>query len=240
MIFKNISCLDYLKEKPNESYDLVLTDPPYGIDYVNNRRNKSGKIITENGILNDGKNNGNFIKNVLNELYRVLKDGKHLYWFGRYDSIIKQVPLIEEAGFIVKNVLIWEKNNHGTGDLIYSYAPKYECIVYAVKKATKKSKVMPLKTINGITRHQDVLKFAKVSKKNMIHDHQKPVDLLEFLIKKSSNEGDVLFEPFVGSGSLFQAANNLNRVVEGTELNEGLFNITKSKLIESNILKIEE
>ena len=61
MIFKNISCLDYLKEKPNESYDLVLTDPPYGIDYVNNRRNKSGKIITENGILNDGKNNGNFI-----------------------------------------------------------------------------------------------------------------------------------------------------------------------------------
>ncbi len=83
MIFKNISCLDYLKEKPNESYDLVLTDPPYGIDYVNNRRNKSGKIITENGILNDGKNNGNFIKNVLNELYRVLKDGKHLYWFGR-------------------------------------------------------------------------------------------------------------------------------------------------------------
>ena len=99
---------------------------------------------------------------------------------------------------------------------------------------------MPLKTIDGITRHQDVLKFAKVSKKEMIHDHQKPVDLLEFLIKKSSEEGDVLFEPFVGSGSLFNAAHNLNRKVEGTELNEDLFNITKSKLIESNVLKIEE
>ena len=77
-------------------------------------------------------------------------------------------------------------------------------------------------------------------KKEMIHDHQKPVDLLEFLIKKSSEEGDILFEPFVGSGSLFNAAHNLNRKVEGTELNEDLFNITKSKLIESNVLKIEE
>lgn len=237
MVFENKCCVEYLKTKESNYYDLMLTDPPYGIGYNNNRRGKSGKIITENGILNDNKDNQDFIQNILNEMYRTLKDGRHLYWFGRHDSIVKQIPLIEKAGFVIKNVLIWEKNNHGTGDIRYSYAPKYECIVYAIKKSSKKIKIFPLKTINGTTRHTDILKFSKVSKKDLIHDHQKPTDLLKFLIEKSSNEGDLLFEPFAGSGSLFEAAKESNRFVEGTELNNDIFNITKEKLIKLNIIE---
>jgi site-specific DNA-methyltransferase (adenine-specific)/modification methylase len=52
----------------------------------------------------------------------------------------------------------------------------------------------------------------------MIHDHQKPVELLKFLIEKSSNEGEVLFEPFAGSGSLYQAAKELN--ISHTSINK--------------------
>lgn len=235
----NENCINGLKEYiPDNSIDLILTDPPYGINYKNNRRNKNGKIKTENGIINDEKNNLLFLNNVLKECVRVLKDGHHLYWFGRFDSISKQYNLFEKNNLIIKNVLIWNKNNHGTGDLIYSYAPKYECIIYAIKKETKKTKMYKLNKIGNITRHSDILNFKKISRNIMIHDHQKPTDLLEFLIEKSTNKNDVVLDPFLGSGATFYASNNINRYCIGFELDKDYYNLIKDRTKMENRFKI--
>lgn len=225
------NCLEIIRKIPSNSIDLILTDSPYGIDYKNNRRKKNGRIKTENGILNDERLNIYFLKEVIKECYRILKDGRHFYWFGRFDALVKQAIEIENVGFKIKNELIWLKNNHGTGDLKYSYGTKHESIIYAIKKETKTSKIFPLQKLeDGITRHNNILEFAKVNKKEMIHDHQKPIELLSFLIKKSSMENEIVLDPFMGSGSTIIAAKKLNRKAIGIELNKEIFEEAKERI----------
>lgn len=219
---QNKDCLERLAELEDGSVDLIVTDPPYGISYTNNRRKVKGKIKTEDGILNDTDNN-DFLEKVINECFRVLKDGRHFYWFGRFDALPEQIINIKEAGFKLKNQLIWLKNNHGTGDLFYSYGSKHEVIIYGIKRTSQKIKPLLLQELNGTKRHTDILEFGKVSKKDMIHDHQKPVELIEFLIQKSSLEGDVVLDPFAGSASTAIACKNLNRNFIGTELDTEIF-----------------
>lgn len=66
----------------------------------------------------------------------------------------------------------------------------------------------------------------------MRHDHQKPTDLLSFLIEKSTNKGDIVVDPFMGSGATVFAAHFLDRKPIGIELNEDIFNDTKEKMME--------
>lgn len=233
-------CLNVMKNMKDNCIDLIVTDPPYGINYQNNRRNKSGKVITENGILNDNKDNEQFLLLVLKECFRILKDGRHIYWFGRYDSISKQIPLLENVGFKVKNQLIWVKNNHGTGDLNYSYAPKYECILYAIKVTDKKTVKRKLFKIGDTTRHNDILIFDRINRNKMIHDHQKPTELLSFLIEKSSLENEIVFDPFAGSGSTLYAADNLNRKYIGCEMDTNIYKLIEGTIIMENRFNISK
>lgn len=78
----NEDCLVGIKGIDDNSIDFVLTDPSYGIDFNSNSRVKS-KLKNTKGILNDGKGNIDFLQSVAVELYRVLKDNTHLYWFTR-------------------------------------------------------------------------------------------------------------------------------------------------------------
>jgi len=223
--FYNLNTEKYLKYIKDNSIDLIITDPPYGINYYTNRR-KNKTRLTENGIQGDHKDNLNLIKNTINELFRVLKPGRHIYWFGRFDSISKHIELFIKAGFIIKNNLIWIKNNHGTGDLYYSYAPKYECILYAIKPAKKKFR---LKKFEGITRHSDILNFNKIPSKLLVHDHEKPTELLEFLIEKSSNKNEVILDPFLGSGQTMFASFNRNRQFIGFEIDKRIYKMIKNR-----------
>ena len=229
---QNRDCLDMLAGLEDNSVDLIITDPPYGISYHNNRRKVKGKIKTENGILND-TNNNDFLEKVINECFRVLKDGRHFYWFGRFDALPEQIINIREAGFKLKNQLIWLKNNHGTGDLFYSYGSKHEVIIYGIKRTSQKVKPLLLQELNGTKRHTDILEFGKVSKKEMIHDHQKPVELIEFLIKKSSLEGETVVDPFAGSASTAIACKNLGRGFLGTELDKEICESAQKRIDES-------
>lgn len=222
-------CLLWLKELQDNSIDLVVTDPPYGINYNNNRRNKNWRITTENWISND-KDNIKFLSKVLKEVFRVLKDWHHLYWFWRYDKLPEQIIEMQKIWFVIKNQLIWVKNNHWTGDLFSSYAGKYESIVYAVKKQKKTTKIFHLQEVDWTKRHTDVLYYDKVASKKMIHDHQKPQELLEFLIKKSSIEWNIVLDPFCWSASTLIAAYNQKRNFIWYEFDEKNPEIYKSWL----------
>jgi len=218
----NGNSLDKLKELDDQSIDLVITDPPYGINYQNSRR-EVNRLKTEYGILNDDpEENKELINGVLAEIHRTLKDGRHLYWFGRADVIYSQIQLIKDNGFTVKNVLIWLKNNHGTGDAFYSYSSRYEVCVFAIKDTRLikgcQEKNRQLLDIDGTLRHDDILEFSKVSSTNLIHDHQKPQDLLTFLLNKSSHIGEKVLDPFAGSGSTIIACLNNQRQAIGFEL----------------------
>ncbi len=125
-----------------------------------------------------------------------------------------------EKYFKFKNILIWVKNNWTAGDLKGAYAKKTEFILFGSKGRH---------ILNG-KRNSDVLSFKRVVGKKQLHQNQKPVDLLEFLIKKSSNEGDTVLDCFMGSGSTGVACVNTNRNFIGIELDNDYFNIAKKRI----------
>lgn len=207
-------CIEAMRLLPSESIDLVVTDPPYGIKYYSNRskdKEYRDKVSTVNGILND-ENNGDFLEIVAKELFRLLKKNTHLYWFTRWDKVEEQKPMLERIGFKVKNNLIWMKNNWSMGDLKGAYAGQYECILFCQKGRRE------LNEVDGKKRHSDILQFDRIPPNKLIHSHQKPVELLELLIKKSSNENEIVIDPFMGSGSTAVAAIISNRKWIGFEM----------------------
>lgn len=104
------------------------------------------------------------------------------------------------------------------GDLRGDFAPKVEFIIFAHKGR---------ELIRG-KRDPNIFKFSRTG--NDLHPTQKPVDLCEYLIAKFSDPGDVVFDPFMGSGTTGVAAKNLNRSFIGIEMDEGYFKIACERI----------
>jgi DNA modification methylase len=174
----------------------VITDPPYGMNYISNRRTASEK---DKGISNDENLDLAIetVNKVFSKLYNKMEENSALFCFIGWKQEKYFIELIEHIGFEVKNVLIWNKNNHGTGDLIYSFAPKHERIIYATKGKVKLN-----------YRHPDVLEGFDIRTN---HPTSKPIDLLKKLIESTTLQNDIIVDPFAGHGSTGIAAKELNR-----------------------------
>ena len=195
-------CLKVIKNIEDGSVDLVVTDPPY--------------LKAYSTILNDREFD---LDKLFNEFKRILKPDGHLYIFGCWQTGDKFKQELEKY-FKIKNKLIWVKNNWSAGDLFWTYGQSYEEIWYATNGRKK---------LNG-KRDRDCLFYNRVAGKKQLHTNQKPVELLEFIIEKSSNEQDVVFDPFMGSGSTGVACLNTNRNFIGIELDEGYFEIALNRI----------
>ena len=206
-------CLELMKDIPDGSVDLVLTDPPCGMAFKSNyRKEKYNEIRNDKSL--------EWLEKYVGECFRILKDNTAVYFFCSWHNIDVFKQAIEKK-FKIKNILIWEKNNTSMGDLKGSYAPKYEMIIFAHKGR---------KLLNGF-RYADIIKANRTGNKN--HPTEKPVDLLKTFIKNSSDESSVVFDGFMGSGSTGVACVNTNRRFIGIELDEGYFNIAKKRIEEA-------
>ena len=224
-----------MKEMEDESVDLVITDPPYLINYRSNRRIKMEKF---NYIEND-KDANDLISKYIKECYRILKNNTAIYLFCSWHNVDFFKTEMEKY-FKLKNIIVWNKNNHGTGDLKGAYAPKHEFIIFGHKgRSLLREKRIP-----------DIIEYPKIPSKKLLHPTEKPVGLLEIFIRNSSDEGDYIFDGFAGSGVLGEAAENLGRnsiMVEKnndycktindrmTALEGSLFNYSQ---IDSNVKKV--
>lgn len=110
MLF-NADCMDVMSKMEDESVDLVVTDPPYLMDYVSHRRKEIYKPIQ-----GDTQDSYALISHYLSECHRILKNNTAIYCFCSWHNVdfFKQEF---EKYFKLKNILIWNKNNHGAGDL---------------------------------------------------------------------------------------------------------------------------
>ena len=206
-------CLELMKDIPDGSIDLVLTDPPYGMGFKSNyRKEKYNEIRNDKSL--------EWLEKYVGECFRILKDNTAVYFFCSWHNIDVFKQAIEKK-FKIKNILIWEKNNTSMGDLKGSYAPKYEMIIFAHKGR---------KLLNGF-RYADIIKANRTG--NKLHPTEKPVDLLELFVKNSSGENEVVFDGFMGSGSCGVACVNTNRRFIGIELDEGYFEIAKKRIEEA-------
>jgi DNA modification methylase len=162
-------------------------------------------------------------KSVMAELDRVLKDDAHVYVFTRWDKIPDFYPVINEK-FPVKNMIIVNKNNWSMGNLFGAYANKYETILFGSKKNKH------LNCIGDICRHADVIDVKRVSGAEQVHSHQKPEALIDFLIEKSSKPGDVVIDPFAGSGTTCASAIKRGRRCIGIDIDAGAVAIARARV----------
>jgi site-specific DNA-methyltransferase (adenine-specific) len=211
-------CLEVMKDIPNNSVDMIVTDVPYKV--ISGGRSKAKN--QPSGILskNDGKifeHNDIEPSKYMSELYRVLKEGTHCYIFINFINLTNMITEAERVGFKMHTLLVWKKNNKTPSRW---YMKNQEYILFM-----RKGKAKPVR--DGGVGH--ILEFNNIIG-NKLHPCEKPVDLLELLIKNSSNENDVVLDCFMGSGSTGVACVNTNRKFIGVELDETYFNIAKERI----------
>lgn len=200
-----------MQDIPSETFDMCLTDPPYGMNYQSSwRTEKHEKIALDEGI--------EWFKPFAKELFRVMKENTHTYVFCNEYAISHFRDWLEDAGFTNKRTLVWVKNNHTSGDLEGDYGNKTEFILYAQKGRRE---------LNG-HRDTNVLNFVRVNTEN--HPTEKPVDLCRYLINKSSAIGEVIFDPFMGSGTTLVASKSENRGGYGIELSKKYCEVARRRL----------
>ncbi len=206
-----------MKKIPDESVDLIILDPPYGIEFNTNFRKEESETIGEISL--DNEKIFETFPDVIRECYRVLKNNTAIYVFSRWDTTGRFIAILSKY-FNIKNRLNWVKNNWSMGDLNGSYAMQCEDIIFAVKG----------RYILNEGRDPDYLPYPRVSNQSLFHSHQKPIELLNFLIGKSSKRGEIVLDCYAGSGSTIISAVNLGRESIGIELNDKYMNIINERL----------
>ena len=198
----NMDCLEGMKAIPDGSVDLVLTDIPYG--EVNR---------DSNGLRNLDKAAADIETFDIRELTKILcaKTKGSVYMFCGINQVSDIRKTMTEQGLSTR-VVVWEKTNPSPMNGEYMWLSGIELCVYGKKQGG----VFNLHCKNSVLRYP-------CGGGGKIHPTQKPTDLFRQLILASSNEGDTVLDPFIGSGTTAVAAIKENRHYIGFELNEEFY-----------------
>lgn len=213
-------CLEILKEIPDKSIDLLLTDPPYlhiKGGCKSKGLNKGCRDANSNVVSNMSDFGKDKIYDFLNHTKSKMKE-INMYIF----SSKLQVPYYLNWALENKyqfDILVWDKDFSGIISRKF-FANNSEYIIRIYKK--------------GLNRLEDNMLYQKIHKfkrpTNKIHEAQKPVELIERFILLSSNEQETILDPFMGSGTTGVACKKLNRNFIGIELDKNHFNIAKNRI----------
>ena len=231
----NGDCIEVLKTLKPNSIDLIFADPPY---FLSNggKSIHSGKVVSVNKGDWDDKskydNHLTFTKEWLQQSFRVLKYGGSIWISGTVHNIFDVKNYLDEIGFKIINIVVWHKSD--PPPLIYKNKFKfsYELIIWAKKDGKHTFNYDDMFSVAG-EEMQDVWTIPAVGmseKKFGYHPTQKPEALLQRIIKACSNEGDIVLDPFSGSGTTCYVAKRLNRKYIGIEKDKEFFNISKRRI----------
>ena len=203
-------CLEVLKTLEAKSVKLLLTDPPYGTNFQSNRRTETAQL---DKISNDESPElaAKLLEDMLATIDPAMQDDCHLLIFTSQQHYPLFRDAVESANYKCGRVLTWVKENHTSGYLRVDFAPQTEWIIHAWRGS-------PLLT----PRISEVLNYSRASATS--HPTEKPIELLSKLIEVCTVEGELIVDPFAGTGNTVLSAVQLNRKVLGVELSENWFN----------------
>ncbi len=207
---------------PNESVDLWLTDMPFGNSTIEAREGEKGSSTqsylaklksTDNLNITDCEQ---LMVKLIPEVYRVLKPGSHFYLFFGFEMFQFLYVELLRAGFeLQSSPLIWNKMRSTSPPRGYEYSPCYEPIFYGRKPPRDKRR------LNSDAKM--ILDHKPLPVNEKLHPFEKPQPLLDFLIKQSTQLGDVVLDTFAASASTLLAARNANRSGLGFEIDKETF-----------------
>jgi site-specific DNA-methyltransferase (adenine-specific) len=223
-------CLELMKGVPDESVDLIITSPPYNIGKM-----KSNTTIHGTYAGNDMEedNYQDWQVAFLNECYRVLKDNGSMFYNHKVrikkGVAIHPLEWVLKADFLLKQEITWDMGKSANCDKI-RFFPFSERIYWLVKN--------PKTKLHNTHNLSDVWRVVPTHKrKETGHIAVMPLEIVTYILE--SITGEVVLDPFMGSGTTGVACKNLNRNFIGMELDETYFEIAKNR-IENHVVAIEE
>lgn len=179
---------DVLPSMATESLDLVITDPPYGVEWQSGFR---AEMFDQ--LANDGAADRDGIRAVLTDSVRLVGQNRHLYVFGPTD-------VLEGLKVSAVTPLVWDKATLGAGDLSSAWSPAHEPIAFVTSKHRHAGQSGREGVPNRL-RKGSVLRFPRPTGRKVRHPSEKPVPLLRELVESSSRQGETVLDPFAGIGS---------------------------------------
>ena len=245
----NQDCIDGMKAIPDGKIDLVVTDPPFAINFkakkANYNRTASRVLSGYNEITKE--NYYEFTLNWMSQCFRILKESGGMYVFSGWNNLADILNAIEEIGFITVNHIIW-KYQFGVVTNRKFVTSHYHCLY--ICKNDKKRKFFPYerfgkeeKNNQGRSLHyKDKEDVWEIKREYWTGDEKTPTKLPAEIIKKilqySSEEGDLVFDPFLGSGQTAVVSKLLKRNYIGFEIVKEYFDFI-SKRLKSNSYRIK-
>ena len=241
----NDDCFKRLKKIEQKSVDMIFADPPYflssgGVSCHSGKQVSVNKGEWDKTISIDEKIK--FNRKWIKLCRDVLKDDGTIWISGTFHNIYVIGMALELEGFSIINNITWQKPNPAPNLACRCFTNSTETILWARKQLTPKKKgkhtfnYSLMKEVNGGKQMKDVWLIPLVSKNEKKfgkHPTQKPIILLERIILSSTNEGDIVLDPFNGSGTTGIASINLQRRYIGIEKDEKYCVLTKQRYNES-------
>lgn len=233
----NIDCLEGLKEIPDNTVDLVVTDPPYFLS-MGHAGFKGSDFIKNSDMLNSNRTMGDlsiakpFYRQLFQEYRRVLKPGGYFYFFTDWRGYAFYFPILSSE-LPVRNLIVWDKKS-GPGSF-YTFA--HELIIFG----TSAPKLLH-KSGTNVWRMSAFSSGAAKTNGDKVHPTQKPVELIEKMILDGSEPGGVVLDTFMGSGTTAVACLRTGRNFIGFEQDEKYHAIAQGRIVAEldRLLETEE
>lgn len=214
-------CLEVMKTIEDNGIDAIITDPPYNIARKNNF-----KTMGRTGIDFGEWDKGFDLFSYIDEIPRILSKNGSVVIFNDWKNVGEIAKYCESVGLVIKDMLRWEKANPMPRNRDRRYITDYECAIWCTNK---KAKWVFNRQDESYQRPLFKGALTKRSEKTN-HPTQKPLWLMEELVKIHTNENDIILDMFMGSGSTGVACKNLNRNFIGIEMDDEYFEIAKTRL----------
>ncbi|MDE2097535.1 MAG: ParB N-terminal domain-containing protein [Patescibacteria group bacterium] len=210
--------IDWMANQPIEQFDVILTDPPYGIN-AESFGDSNGRVPAGHMYDDSPETWQANMPRLAAEFYRLAKPDAHLYFFLDVENFLSARAALSSAGWrVFRTPLIWHKPT-GFRAPWPEHGPqrKYEMILYAVKGDRK---------VNQL--YSDIITIP--GEENLGHAAQKPVALFQELLRRSTRPGDKVWDPFCGSGPIFPAAHALKCIATGIEIDPTFYGLSVTRI----------
>lgn len=218
-VIYNEDCISGMKNRGGQ-VDLIITDPPYNISVKNNFHTMKGRRGIDFGEWDKDFDLTGWIKYAV----ELLKPSGNIIIFNAWRNMGEIAAELEKCGCMVKEMIQWQKSNPMPRNRDRLYVTSCEFAIWATKGKGW--------TFNRQRNNFEntIFTYPIVCGKGRLHPTQKPIMLIEDLIKIHSNEGEVVLDPFMGSGTTAEAALNTGRKFIGYEIDENFYKISCNRI----------
>ncbi|MAI29110.1 MAG: hypothetical protein CMP38_02760 [Rickettsiales bacterium] len=245
------NCIKALKSLPNESVDLIFADPPYNLqlkrELIRPDNSKVSAVNDDWDKFSSFKDYDIFTENWLTECRRVLKKNGTIWVIGSYHNVFRVGSILQNLGFWILNDIIWNKTNPMPNFKGTRFTNAHETLIWASKYESSKYtfNYHAMKSLNGDLQMRSDWRLPICSGKerlkidgDKLHSTQKPETLLSRVIISSSNIGDLVLDPFLGSGTTAAIAKKYSRNWIGIEKEKSYINEAQKRIDNTEKVKI--